>query len=175
MRPIEDRGGGYFEIQLAAFNWNRKRKATHVLDPFGMTRDGRPLKRIPAANVLDDLQKAKTRAQRIEDIAHRGLKTALQKTPEEAASRFLVWLKKSVQAGLMNATMSQHPADLARLQLLQAFVAAPLEKLLAGEASIPLIIGIKCINRGSQNKIDVTRCDASGAVFQRYQADPVIR
>jgi 5-methylcytosine-specific restriction endonuclease McrA len=179
VKPIpnfeDDLGGGYFEIQLAAFNWNRKRKATHVLDPFGITPNGRPLKRIPAANVLDDLKDAKTRDNRIEDIAHRGLRMALQKTPEEAAKRFLIWLQESVQAGLKKGCMGQHPADLARQQLLKAFVDAPLEKLLAGAEAIPLIIGIKCIHRGSQNKIDVTRCDASGAVFQRYQADPVIR
>ncbi len=179
VKPIanfeDEMGAGYFEIQLAAFNWNRKRKATHVLDPFGMTSKGKPLKRIPAATVLADLKDGKTRPNRIADIAHRGLRKRLQDKPDDAPIRFLMWLKASVQAGLTAGKMSEHPADKVRQQMLQAFVDAPLNKLLAVDEPIPGIIGIKCINRGSQNKIDVKRQDAAGEVFQRYQADPVVR
>jgi hypothetical protein len=36
----DDAGDGYCVIQLAAFNWNRRRKAAHKLDPFGKTKTG---------------------------------------------------------------------------------------------------------------------------------------
>jgi hypothetical protein len=71
--------------------------------------------------------------------------------------------------------MSNHPADQARRQLLQQFVQAPIPKVVAGDEAIPAIIGIKCINRGSVNKLNVRRVDRDGQVFQRYQAQPVVR
>jgi hypothetical protein len=59
--------------------------------------------------------------------------------------------------------------------MLERFVQAPVESVVAGAEPIPLVIGIRCLNPGSQNKVDVTRADKGGRVFQRYQAQPVVR
>jgi hypothetical protein len=58
---------------------------------------------------------------------------------------------------------------------LLGFVQAPAEGILAAPEQIPLIVGVKCIHQGSQNKLDVARVDANGKVFQRYQAAPVVK
>ena len=49
---------GYCRIDLSAFNWNRRRKAAHKLYPFGKTASGLPMKRVPAATVLDELRRS---------------------------------------------------------------------------------------------------------------------
>ena len=171
----EELGGGYYRVSLSAFNWNRKRKATHVLDPFGQTAGGLALKRKPAAGVLAGLKDESKRAGEIEGIAHPGLRAVLQKHPDQAAERFVTWLQQTVEAGLGPAAMSDHPADQARRQLLQRFVQSPTVKILTSEEAIPSVVGVKCINKGSKNKIDVRRVNKEGEVFQRYQADPVVR
>lgn len=172
----EDLGGGYCSIELSAFNWNQQRKATHSLDPFALTRAGVPLKRKMAASILDELKKASTRGAQIEQIAHRGLRELLRQQPaEQAPERFVRWLQRSVSAGLRQATASNHPADQARQRLLEAFATCPAETIVAGESPIPSTIGVRCINKGSQNKIDVTRVDGEGKDFQRYQSQPVVR
>src|SRR5207253_8848853 len=84
----EDLGGGYCSIDLSAFNWNRKRKATHVLDPFGQTAGGMPLKRQPASAVLEKLKDPKTRDGQIDRIAHAGLRQYLRSDLGKAAERF---------------------------------------------------------------------------------------
>jgi hypothetical protein len=171
----QDLDGGYFAIDLSAFNWNRKRKATHVLDPFGLTADGRPLKRVPAQGVLSKLNDTATRQDQIKLIAHQGLRNFLNKDPSQAPGRFVGWVQKSVSAGLKNSRMSEHPADKARKQLLESFVYAALDKVVSGELQIPHIIGIRCLNKGSENKLDVSRVGRNGRIFQHYQADPVVR
>ncbi len=170
----QDLGGGYCRIDLSAFNWNRDRKATHVLDPFGQTAGGLPLKRRPAAAVLADLKDGSKREGQIEALAHPGLRAALQKDPARAAERFVAWLQGTVAAGLRRG-LGNHPSDRAREQLLRQFVQAPAERVLTGDEPVPPTIGVKCINKGSQNKLDVTRVGRDGKVFQRYQADPVVR
>jgi len=71
--------------------------------------------------------------------------------------------------------MTEHPADKARKQLLQSFVDGSLDKVISGEHAIPHIIGIRCLNKGSKNKLDVSRVGRDGRIFQHYQADPVVR
>jgi 5-methylcytosine-specific restriction endonuclease McrA len=170
-----DLGGGYCQIELSAFNWNRRRKATHVLDPFGMTVRGSPLKRKAAAEVLKKLSNPETRAGEIEQIAQAGLRTFLQKDLARAPERLVQWLQQTVLAGLRQGRMTTHSADLARRELLERFAQAPVENVVAGEESVPVTIGIRCLNRGSMNKLDVERVGKDGKVFQRYQADPVVR
>jgi hypothetical protein len=171
----QDLLGGYCCIDLSAFNWNRKRKATHQLDPFGQTADGRPLKRVPAAEILGALTDSKTRAGQIDLIAHRALRQHLEQTPEQAAARFVSWLQQTVQAGLRKKQFTNHPADVARLRLLQDFAHASAEQVLSGERPIPPTIGVRCLNKGSINKLHVKRAGKDGRVFQHYQADPVFR
>jgi hypothetical protein len=171
----EDLGGGYCSIDLSAFNWNRGRKATHVLDPFGLTTSGLPLKRKPAAAVLADLRDPKKRDSQIAAVAHQGLRRLLEQQKEDAATCLVRWLQQTVQAGLTPSETGTHPADVVRRRMLEAFVAAPVEKVVAGEVPIPPTVGVKCLNRGSQNKVDVVRVDRDGIPFQRYQADPVVR
>jgi hypothetical protein len=167
----EDLGGGYVSIDLTAFNWNRKRKGTHVLDPFGLTSKGLPIKRVPAATVLETLKDKGKRADQIASIAHRSLRETLQADPDDAPNRLVEWLQRSIRT----EAMGNHPADRVRRDLLKRFRQAPVEKVLSGEEPVPPVIGIKCLILGSQNKVDVTKVDRNGKVFQHYQADPVIR
>jgi hypothetical protein len=171
----QDLGGGYCRIDLSAFNWNHGRKATHALDPFGQTTDGRPLKRVPAAEVLAELKDPARQAAQIALVAHPALRKTLEDGPkEEVAVRFVRWLQGTVQAGL-GQTRSTHPADRARRQLHEAFVGAKPEKVVSGEESIPPTVGVRCLNLGSQGKTDVQRVGRDGCIFQRYQAQPVWR
>jgi hypothetical protein len=167
----EDLGGGYFSIDLSAFNWNRKRKGTHLLDPFGLTAKGLPMKRVPAGAVLENLKNKEKRADQIASIAHRSLRETLQADPDHAPDRLVEWLQKSVRT----EGMGNHPADQVRKGLLERFTHAPVEKVISGEEPVPPVIGIKCLVLGSQNKVEVSRVDRNGEVFQHYQADPVIR
>jgi hypothetical protein len=172
----EDLEGGYCKIDLSSFNWNRGRKATHVLDPFGVTASDKPLKRKPAAKVLAKLKEAATRAGEIDQVAHPGLRKLLGQDPEHAAEQLVRWLQQTVRAGLKNAAVGSHPADSARRRLLQKFVDAPAEAVVAGEEPIPPTIGVRCCRTlGSQNKVDVGRVGRDGKVFQHYQADPVVK
>ncbi len=167
----EDLGGGYCSIDLSAFNWNRKRKATHQLDPFGQTKDGKPLKRVPAASVLEALRDPKTRVRQIELIAHSSLRMLLREDPDQSPANFVGWLQRSIRAD----KMGNHPTDKARQQILQRFALAPVEKVVSGDEPIPGVIGIRCINLGSVNKLGVSRVDSKGRQFQYYQAQPVVR
>ena len=169
-----DLGGGYCAIDLSAFNWNRKRKATHVLDPFGMTRSGIPLKRRSASSVLAALTDPVRRDKQIASVANVGLRRVLGKEPEEAAIRLVRWLQGTVQAGLQQGGMGNHPADVARRGILDRFVKADPTRVVAGEEAIPSTVGVRCLVTGSQNKLDVVRVDRDGHEFQRYQADPVV-
>jgi 5-methylcytosine-specific restriction endonuclease McrA len=171
----EDLGGGYCRIDLSAFNWNRDRKATHQLDPFGVTGDGRPLKRVPASTVLQAIVEEPTRAKQLDLIAHRGLRQALQADPEHAAETLVGWLQQTVKQGVLQGEMGRHPADLARRQMLERFIEAPVERVVSGEEPIPPTVGIRCLNTGSVNKLGVHRAGRDGVVFQHYQAQPVIR
>lgn len=168
----EDLGGGYCKIDLAAFNWNRQRKATHQLDPFGMTATGLPLKRIPAAKILDDLKKSEAREDHIAKIAHRGLRRLLERELDKAPEAFVRWLQSSVHAGLKEKTMGQHPADQARMSQLERFCQASPKDVVEGKEPIPNVIGVRCVNKGSENKLDVRRIDRAGREFQFYQAQP---
>lgn len=171
----DDLGGGYCRIELSAFNWNRGRKATHVLDPFGATRTGLPLKRKPASAVLANLKDETALAAQVEAIANPGLRRVLQKDPEHADEKFVAWLQQTIRESLKRAEMSAHPADRARRKLLEQFVGAPVEKVVAGEEAIPPTVGVRCVIMGSRGKLGVTRVGKDGKVFQHYQADPVVR
>lgn len=169
----DDLGAGYCKIDLAAFNWNRRRKATHQLDPFGVTKTGLPLKRIPAASVLESLKRTAERDKQIKAIAHRGLRQLLEKEPDRAAEQFVRWLQGTVLSGLAQGTMGQHPADKARKSQLEQFSRSTVEAVIEGKEPIPNAIGVRCVNKGSENKLEVRRVDRTGREFQRYQAQPV--
>jgi 5-methylcytosine-specific restriction endonuclease McrA len=171
----EDLGAGYCKIDLHAFNWNRQRKATHGLDPFGQTTAGRPLKRIAASDVLTALLDTNKREEQIAKIAHRGLRMLLARESTNAPRQFVQWLQRTTEAGLKQGTMSNHPADQARRHLLEAFLRSPVESILDGEAGIPQTIGVRCLNEGSRGKLGAVRADRAGKAFQAYQADPVVR
>ena len=168
-------GGGYCQIDLSAFNWNRRRQATHKLDPLGMTTSGLPLKRTVATSVLTNLKTANKVDAQIAAIAHRGLRTALSKNPAHSPTAFVRWLQQSVAAGLTQNTMSRHPADIERRRLLTDFVAALVEHVVDSTVSIPEIIGVKCINAGARGKLDLARVDKTGRAFQHFMAAPVVR
>ncbi len=165
----------YCSIDLSAFNWNRGRKATHLLDPFGMTKSGIPLKRKAGAAVLQALNDPTKRLEQIENIANVGLRQVLTQAPEEAAVRFVRWLQGTIRAGLRQGQMGNHPADVVRRQLLERFVEAAAERVVAGEEQIPSTVGVRCLVTGSQNKLDVVRVDRQGEEFQHYQAQPVVK
>jgi hypothetical protein len=171
----QDLDGGYCAIELSAFNWNRRRKATHALDPFGITKSGLPLKRKPAAAVLAALADPTQRGKQIEAVANAGLRRVLSQDPDGAAVQFVRWLQGTVRAGLRQGTTSNHPADVARRQLLERFVSADAERVATGEEAIPPTIGVRCVAAGSQNKLDVVRVDRKGVAFQRYQSQPTVR
>jgi 5-methylcytosine-specific restriction endonuclease McrA len=187
VEPIEfvqffenDAGAGYCTIDLSAFNWNRRRKAAHKLDPFGKTGKGVPVKRIPAANVMADLLKgAAVRDKQIAAIAHRKLRTTLANNCEQAAQSLVEWLQQSTNAGLANGNMSAHPADRERLRLLETFVNTPVAEFLKSEnpAAIPWVIGIRCLNQdtGSARKVNVRRQINGESAVQFYQSEAVIR
>jgi len=171
----QDIGAGYCLIQLSAFNWNRSRKATHKLDPVGMTSDGLPIKRIPAADVLTNLTTTNRAEGQIDAIAHRGLRQHLEGDPSNAGRRFVEWLQRTTRRGLTDGSMGNHPSDIARRQLLEDFIACSADKIVAGEVEIPRTIGVRCLNRGASRSFDVTRSDQSGRVFQHYLSNPSVR
>ena len=170
----DDLGDNYLRIDLAAFNWNRKRRGNHGLDPFGVTPSGDALKRVPAATVLADLKVAENRKKRIAAIAHPALRKLLQDTAN-APARFVAWLQQTCGAGQSRRASSNHPADQQRDRLLDEFVRAPVNEIVEGTKPIPHMIGIRCINAGSGGHIDVGRCDSQGRIFQRYKSDPIVR
>lgn len=174
----DDAGDGYAVISLSAFNWNRKRKAAHKLDPFGMTAKGEPVKRTTAAGILLELSKsAAARDKQIAAIAHANLRARLEKHREEAASQFVLWLQQSVSRGLSRATMSNHPADVARRRLLEKFVAMDLASILSAESgeTIPLIIGIRVLSDVSARQVNIVRVLPNNPTGQHYQSEAVIK
>jgi hypothetical protein len=144
-------------------------------EAVGQTRAGCPLKRKPAADMLADLKSEAKWSGQIGAIAHQGLRRALFKDPAGAGASFVKWLQLTVPAGLRQGQMSTHLADQARREMLQRFVDASADRVVAGEEPLPSVIGMNCLNRGSQNKIDVARVGGDGRVVQRYQADSVVR
>ncbi|MBC8877193.1 MAG: RRXRR domain-containing protein [Planctomycetes bacterium] len=175
-----DAGLNYITIALSAFNWNRKRKAAHKLDPFGKTAAGIPMKRMPAATVLANLLKGeKQRDNQIDVIAHRTLRESLLANRDTAGETFVLWLQKSVRAGLTNDEMSSHPADQERRRLLGEFTAAPVSEIVAEPkgSKIPWTIGIRCLNRdtGAPRKVHVARRLGGNDRAQFYPAQAVIR
>ena len=177
----QDVGGNYRVIDLTAFNWNRKRKAAHKLDPFGKTASGVPVKRVPAASVLASLLKGdKERDSQIDSIAHRTLREELLRDKTNAATSFVAWLQKSVQAGFTGGTpMSSHPADQERRRLLAEFVAMPIPDVLSDTSGskIPWTIGVRCLNRdtGAPLKVNVARRVQGNNRAQFYQSEAVIK
>ncbi len=170
-----DLGDNFRAIDLAAFNWNRRRRGIHGLDPFGVTPTGEPLKRVPAAKVLAELIDGKKRKGRIEAIAHPVLRKLLQAAPADAAERFVQWLQQTCNAGQAQRKVSNHPADQLRDKLLAQFIESPSAEIISGTKPVPHTIGIRCVNAGSRGQIDVTRSDSAGRVFQHYKSDPIVR
>jgi len=176
----QDAGGGYCTIDLSAFNWNRRRKAAHKLDPFGKTAAGVPYKRDSAANVFSELVKgAAARDKQIEVIAHRGLRQALALDRDRAGETLVAWLQQTTKAGLANENMSAHPADRERLRLLQKFVETPVVEFFKKDepAGIPWVIGVRCLNldTGGPRKVNVRRSINGNPAAQFYQSEAVIR
>ncbi len=176
----EDAGNGYRTIALSAFNWNRRRKAAHKIDPFGKTAAGIPCKRCPAATVFAELRKNGTACTtQIGAIAHQGLRQALLNQIGDAPAALIRWLQRTTQAGLRNRNMSSHPADRERLRLLETFVATPVADFLKPEqpATIPWVIGIRCLNldTGGPRKVNVRRAINGNPAAQFYQSEAVVR
>ena len=192
VEPIErleffenDLGAGYLRIDLSAFNWNRQRQSGFAQDPFGATGEGQPLKRKPADDVLVTLLDAKTRDRQIAAIAHVGLRSLLESRPEEAGRLFVGWLQKTTSKGLAEGQRGTHPSDLARYEALETFVNTPVEEFLRPKLStedkrkdeppperptIPPTIGIRCINKGVPNKLDVARLNGTHQKAQLFAA-----
>ena len=170
-----DLGGGYCQIDLSAFNWNRRRKATHGLDPFGATKSGTPLKRVPGTTVLTELLEPIKRGGRISAISHPGLRKLLQSGDErKAAERFVGWLQQTCGKGLATTAAGSHPADQERIRLLREFASAPIADVLAGTIAIPWTIGVRCTNQGAKGQLDVTRVDDAGHVLHRFKSEAVV-
>ena len=171
-----DLGSGYCRIDLSAFNWNRRRKATHGLDPFGVAQSGLPLKHVSASTVLAKLRDPKHRASQIDAIAHAGLRRLLRTGDETpAAERFIHWLQQTCSKGLAKNATSSHPADQARIRLLREFVLALTADVMAETVKIPWTIGVRCVNKGAKGQLDIARIDDAGHVVQRYQSEAVVR
>lgn len=171
-----DMGGGYFQLELSAFNWNAGRQSGHLLDPVGVTPRGKTIKREPAANVLAKLMQGEVeRAKQIARISQPALRALLQHATS-APEAFVAWLQQTTKAGLLMKKMRNHPADQARMRLLEEFVNSPVEEFVGGDKEhrrdIPRTIGIRCLVSDSSTKFDVTRADRQGRVFQRYMTDP---
>lgn len=173
-------GDGYCRVDLTAFNWNRRRKAAHKLDPFGKTRGGLPLKRKPAAAILEKLRgPANARDKEISLIAHRGLRQRLESNRADAAAELVRWLQESVRSGSGLIRMTRHPADQARRRILESFAAAEVADVLSREspAEVPWIIGIKMISAdtGGSAKVHVVRRFPDNPRAQHYQAEAPIK
>ncbi len=201
-----DLGGGYFEIKLSAFGWNRSRQSGALVDPVAVSRDGeKVLKRTPAQEVLKQLDSdAENRRKQIEVIAHKQLRALLESEPDNAARNFVRWLQAQTARGLRAAQMSNHPADQRHRQMLEQFVATPVEQFFqqaasAGDAQpelpndgnsgkksgrkaekrsaaqIPPIIGVRCAVEQGAGKYSVFRCDRQGRIIHRYASHPDVR
>jgi ferritin len=172
-----DLGGGFFQIDLSAFNWNRKRHSEHKLDPVCISRSGRPCKRESAAGVFAELLKdEEQRKKQIEKIAHPALKKLLRENLSHAAEKFVAWLQKSIQVKIALGKMGRHPSDQARKLLLEEFASTPCDQFLNADKKqrkdIPRTIGIRCEIAAAATKFDIARCDSSGNVFQNYMSGP---
>jgi len=169
-------GDGYFLIKLSAFGWNRKRGSGHKLDPVGMTEQGCPLKREPAAEVLSNLLSTERRAKQIQRIAHRSLRQRLESDPSRAAQTLVEWLQNTVRTGVAGGKMGNHPADRERARILEEFVSAPVGDFLTTDKAqrklVPHTIGVLCLAGIAAGSCDVPRVDRNGQRFQYYMADP---
>ena len=175
----EDLGGGYCSVPMSAFNWNRDRKLTNLLDPVRITKDkeGSPrvFKRAKAADVLANLRNDKKRPKQIDAIARKELRQKLKADPSNAARQFVRWLQKTTKAGLADGLMGNHPADVARKRILTEFVEATLESILEGEVQIPHTIGVSCLNAQGARKFDTPRLDDRGEPLHHYATYPAFR
>jgi 5-methylcytosine-specific restriction endonuclease McrA len=173
----EDAGGGYADIKLEAFNWNRRRKASHKLDPFGKTASGMPVKRKPAPDVLSELLKSPTkRDKQINAIAHHSLREKLTQQRDGAPEEFVRWLQESIKTSLRSNNTPSHPADCEKRRLLEEFVTANPAEVVSRDSTvdIPWTVGIRCLNQdtGSANKV-IPRSVNGNPKAQFYQSEPV--
>lgn len=175
-----DAGGNYCVIDLSAFNWNRERKAAHKLDPFGKTKSGIPVKRVPAMDVLVALRAGPVaRDKQIKMIAHRTLRKLLTESRDDAPTALIRWLQQTTKAGLDGDSMSPHPADRERGRLLDVFVNSSPADFLAQDnpLTIPWVIGVRCLNAdtGSRRKVNVGRAVNGNNAAQFYQSESMVK
>jgi hypothetical protein len=144
--------GGVLEVDLGLFNWNRKDRAVHKQNPYGV-RDGvGPVQRKSAASVRHDVANTSSRESAlaiVRCIQHRGLRIKVEQaaqgpTPGKAAAAALrEWLRDSVSKSLPHSDFSSHPADQARRRDLEQFAAGKTD-------TIPAVIGVGMEDRGAK-------------------------
>lgn len=172
-----DCGGGFIEVQLSRFNWNRNRRSGHTLDPYGKTKNGKAYKRQSATSILAKLVNPQSRIKQIATIAHKNLRTVLESNPEKAPESFVLWLQRSVEAGFTANHVSSHPADNARRQMLVDFANTPVADFFKEDApaQVPWTIGVRCLYSGGDAKVNVPRANGGSKASSFHQAEPNLK
>lgn len=179
----------FYTVDLLSTVWNKKDSATTKQNPYGMTRDGMPVKKKSGAMVVQEILERKDRAKLmnyLDTISHRLLRERLLKAVGSApydnvhvaaAQELLGWLKKSVTGSLKNNTFSSHPSSLARKKHLEAFIRADNSVVVeAPERYIPPNISIRMLDLGVRGKTDVQRMDKrTGRILHHYMCQPAIK
>lgn len=163
--------GGYVEIALSNFNWNKKNQSGHGLDPVGVGKDGKDVKRYSADEFLNGKKGLKDCIKRkdekglrrcIESTRKKSLREAMLRDIWKADEIFLGWLRKSIGTD----EMSQHPADLARGGSLESFAVGTTENPTPFHGIAQSVTG---------GNFSVSRVDKNGKVISRFQAGPSLR
>jgi hypothetical protein len=174
--------GGYFNVDLAKFNWNHRNSGVQRQGIFGWNSKAElPTLRIAAADLAAQLIKADENSKKgarlgkvsklVENILHPQLRAVLNRAkdnekPGHACAEALTeWLRRTIKNSLPHAKFSNHPADKSRQQLLAKFSQGNTE-------SIPVTIGIKMLRPSDNRAVNLSRVDKHGNVIHRYRADP---
>ena len=187
----------FYQIDLLSTAWNKKDSATHQQNPYGLTRQGEPIKKKSAAGVIKELleeKKSKKRPEKKEDIeeyikriSHLNLRKALlqaiqgeqelESVKKKAGLALIRWLQKSIGSSLQGSAFSSHPGSQARKEYLEAFVQSRPEEILEQPAAkIPPNVSIRMLDSGVKGKVDLTRLDKkSGKILHAYMCQPRIK
>jgi hypothetical protein len=170
--------GGYLDLELSSFNWNRKHQGICGLDPAGPhLAGGRDTRSIAASTIylgkagtggfkgLKALIEAQDLAGAdglIEKFCLQGLRDYCRADLLHADVRFLEYLRRSIHT----EGMGDHPADVIRAARESAFARGETDE-------IPPFVTVRWSVSGGG--FSVTRVDAQGQTIGRFQASPGLR
>ena len=190
----EEDARGYRTVELAAFNWNRRRQSWMKDTVYGHTAaaeeaspypGGTPLIRKPLADLLVAFVPPAGKPPKPGEpekvaaaIAHAALRgrvlSALEANgPRAAAEALLCWNQDRTRDGLRGGAETAHPSDRARRADLRRFVRTPAADFLREDdpAAVPPAVGVRIYAVGSRGKNPLARDLPGRPAAQRMQED----